>query len=138
MTTIYVDTTIMPFGKYKGRHLKDVPAYYLLYLFDQLNIKDRALKEYIKDNEDVLRKEMGEEKRKRTEHIKSIVLNDNSPMPFGKYKDQPMKYVPAKYLLKMYFGNLPEGNLRTYIKENMEKIVSKTIEVNPFTGKKPQ
>jgi uncharacterized protein (DUF3820 family) len=27
-----------------------------------------------------------------------IILNDLSPMPFGKYKDTPMQDVPASYL----------------------------------------
>lgn len=53
---VYTDETLMPFGKYKGIKLCNVPASYLLWLHDtgkafgELNI-------YIKDNLSVLRQE---------------------------------------------------------------------------------
>lgn len=54
----YTDESIMPFGKFKGDKLEDVPAWHLLWLLDN----DRAgrLKDYIIENEDVLRKELKE------------------------------------------------------------------------------
>ncbi len=52
----YYDTTPMPFGKYKGKQLQDVPASYLLWLWDEkLPLYDKALEAYILENLDVLR-----------------------------------------------------------------------------------
>jgi len=47
------DNSIMPFGQFKGRKLKDVPDAYLLWLStrDDLN---KDLRDYLEDNEDVL------------------------------------------------------------------------------------
>lgn len=48
------DNSIMPFGKYKGEKLIDVPADYLLWLYE--NNKAKAeLKAYIEDNLDVIK-----------------------------------------------------------------------------------
>lgn len=54
-TEKFTDKSLMPFGKYKGRRLIDVPAHHLLWLYRN----DRAgrLKEYIRDNFDALLKE---------------------------------------------------------------------------------
>lgn len=52
--TVYSDHTPIPFGKYKDRPLKDVPADYLLYLWDKDNglwrEKGDPLHEYIRNN----------------------------------------------------------------------------------------
>lgn len=48
----------MPFGKYKGRRLIDVPAVYLLWLYEN-GLDHEALKNYIIDNLSVLRREAG-------------------------------------------------------------------------------
>jgi uncharacterized protein (DUF3820 family) len=53
------DYSIMPFGKYKGRQLINVPASYLIWLYDN-NKAFGKLKEYIKDNLDVLQKQVNE------------------------------------------------------------------------------
>jgi uncharacterized protein (DUF3820 family) len=54
----YTDKTPMPFGKFKGKPLEDVPASYLLWLWDnKLPFSDKNLEEYILENLDVLRKE---------------------------------------------------------------------------------
>ena len=58
-TTELTDTSIMYFGKYKGRELQDVPAQYLLWLHEFGN-PDKKLRIYIEDNMDVLQKEMNE------------------------------------------------------------------------------
>jgi len=56
----YTDDSIMPFGKYKGRRLEDVPAGYLIWLYD--NGLDRGpLREYIEENKDALEKEISKE-----------------------------------------------------------------------------
>lgn len=48
------DNSIMPFGNHKGKHLKDVPADHLIWLYE--NGRSGRLTEYIKDNLDVLKK----------------------------------------------------------------------------------
>lgn len=56
------DNTPMPFGKYSGKPMVDVPAKYLLWLFDNGCSHD-GVKKYINDNLDCLRKEAGYSKR---------------------------------------------------------------------------
>lgn len=51
------DHSLMPFGKHKGLTMEEVPADYLLYLYDQ-DIAYGEVKDYIKENEDVLRLEV--------------------------------------------------------------------------------
>lgn len=53
----YTDNTIMPFGKYHGEKLANVPANYLIYLYDS-KTANPELREYIEENLDVLRFEM--------------------------------------------------------------------------------
>ena len=61
------DTTILNFGKYKGKMLGQIPAQYLLWFEDNLKDKNstwaKELKEYIEDNRQALNKEIDEEKR---------------------------------------------------------------------------
>jgi len=47
------DNSLMPFGKFKGVKLANVPAWYLLWLYNE-NKCNGDLKEYIKENLDVL------------------------------------------------------------------------------------
>ncbi|HLI94239.1 MAG TPA: DUF3820 family protein [Puia sp.] len=51
------DKTLMPFGKYKGTALANVPAGYLIYIYENMNLHDN-LKTYIKKNMDVLKAEV--------------------------------------------------------------------------------
>lgn len=46
------DTDIMPFGKHKGKRMEDVPASYLLWLWDNglWQEKEKPLHGYIKDS----------------------------------------------------------------------------------------
>lgn len=53
----YNDLTLMPFGKYKGEPLQDVPASYLHYLWTQKPLSDVRLEQYIKKNISALKKE---------------------------------------------------------------------------------
>lgn len=61
------DEEFMPFGKHKGKSMKDVPATYLLWLHseilkkDGVNDNDIRIKEYVEDNADVLDKQYFEE-----------------------------------------------------------------------------
>jgi uncharacterized protein (DUF3820 family) len=52
----FTDTTPMPWGKYKGKALVNVPAVYLLWLYNN-NLQHEALKKYIIENLDALSKE---------------------------------------------------------------------------------
>ena len=47
------DNSRMPFGKFKGDKMEDVPAHYLLWLYDN-NKCNQLLQEYIETNYDVL------------------------------------------------------------------------------------
>lgn len=46
-------------------------------------------------------------------------FNDNSKMPFGKYKDYPLVSVPASYLLFLR-DNDKAGRIKDYIETNLE------------------
>ena len=50
------DESIMPFGKHKGEKMANVPASYLLWLYEE-NKCAGDIKEYIKDNLDVIKKQ---------------------------------------------------------------------------------
>lgn len=47
-------------------------------------------------------------------------LSDRSLMPFGKYKGVKMVNVPSDYLLWLYDKGLEDGDVKTYIEENMD------------------
>lgn len=50
-------------------------------------------------------------------------LEDDSPMPTGKYKDTIMSQVPNKYLLYIYENNMAtNARVRKYIESNLEVI----------------
>ena len=51
------DTDIMPFGMHKGKKLANVPASYLIWLFENDKCFGQLLN-YIRNNEDALRQEM--------------------------------------------------------------------------------
>lgn len=57
------DDYIFPFGKHKGKKIANVPASYLLWLFDQPDFRKSTLPEnkeiyyYIKENQSLLEKE---------------------------------------------------------------------------------
>lgn len=57
--TKLTDQSPMPFGKYKGQKLEDVPASYLIWLHDEWHCTG-PIKEYIVDNRDVLDKQVKE------------------------------------------------------------------------------
>lgn len=43
------DESPMPFGKYKGKKMADVPDYYLLYIYDNYDLQPHV-KTYIEQN----------------------------------------------------------------------------------------
>jgi len=53
----YTDNTKMPFGIHRGKPLGDVPADYLLWIYDNMDL-DRRLKEYIDRMRDALEMEV--------------------------------------------------------------------------------
>lgn len=63
--THFTDETRMPFGKYKGTKLANVPASYLLWLYEQIkpmapnkrSLDQKYLLEYIEDNKEISEKE---------------------------------------------------------------------------------
>lgn len=59
MSDVFNDESLMPFGKYKGQKMANVPAKYLLWLSDQEWIKKYPkVFDYIEDNADVLEMEL--------------------------------------------------------------------------------
>jgi uncharacterized protein (DUF3820 family) len=55
------DESIMPFGKYKGEKIANVPAKYLMWLYYEGKVFGEV-KQYISDNKDVLEQEILHEK----------------------------------------------------------------------------
>lgn len=61
------DDYIFPFGKHKGKKIANVPASYLLWLFDQPDFRKSTLPEnkkiyyYIQENQSLLEKESKDE-----------------------------------------------------------------------------
>ena len=52
------DYSLMPFGKYKGTQLANVPASYLIWIYEEsLGFAYPGLREYIKDNLHILKAE---------------------------------------------------------------------------------
>ena len=55
------DNSLMLFGKHKGVKMANVPASYLIWLYEEKEIS-KNLKDYIGDNMDCLKKEVAEKK----------------------------------------------------------------------------
>jgi uncharacterized protein (DUF3820 family) len=51
-----------------------------------------------------------------------MIINDKSPMPYGKYKGTPMCNVPADYLLWLYENQKFNREVRIYIEDNMQAL----------------
>ena len=51
------DSSLMPFGKYKGDKMINVPASYLLWLYNE-NKCNKNVRDYIEENLDVLKMEL--------------------------------------------------------------------------------
>jgi len=51
-------------------------------------------------------------------------MNDESIMPFGKYKGEKLANVPSSYLLWLFDAGKCFGELRAYIADNMDAIKS--------------
>jgi uncharacterized protein (DUF3820 family) len=57
------DESLMPFGKYKGDKMTNVPASYLIWLYDNGKCSS-DVSEYIKENLDVLNEEIKRQQSK--------------------------------------------------------------------------
>jgi len=51
-------------------------------------------------------------------------MNDENLMPFGKYKGEKMANVPPDYLIWLYENGKCYGELKDYIKDNMDVLKS--------------
>lgn len=51
-----------------------------------------------------------------------MALTDKDPMPWGKYKGDKLIDIPASYLLWIYENNKCSGDLKAYIKDNLDAI----------------
>ncbi len=57
------DDSPMPYGKYKGFPMEEVPADYLIWLMDNLRASPEII-EYVKENREVLDKEIKESRER--------------------------------------------------------------------------
>lgn len=51
-------------------------------------------------------------------------MTDESLMPYGIHKDKKIANVPASYLIWLYENNKCSGEVREYIKENLDVLIS--------------
>ena len=58
------DRSIMPYGKHKGERLANVPAGYLIYMYDHKKLSPE-LKKYCEENIEVLKIQKQQEDRKQ-------------------------------------------------------------------------
>lgn len=58
------DNSLMPYGKYKGKKMANIPASYLLWIYRNDKLF-KALEVYVEENMDALEKEEKEEFSKR-------------------------------------------------------------------------
>lgn len=54
---------IIPYGRYQGKKMKDIPAKYLVWLYNH-NRTSHEVAKYVRWNRDVLLEEIEDEKRK--------------------------------------------------------------------------
>ncbi|MDR1155825.1 MAG: DUF3820 family protein [Bacteroidales bacterium] len=80
MIKILTDDSPMPFGKFRGTKMADVPYWYLLWygqkqalgqVHDRVKEDDRAVREYIRDNKDVLL----EERKRARQNKRNYMFN---------------------------------------------------------------
>lgn len=58
-TVVLTDKSLMPNGKYKGKTMEDVPAIYLMYIYDN-GLSKPEVRTYIESNIDVILKQAKE------------------------------------------------------------------------------
>ncbi len=81
----YTDETLMPFGKHQNKKLANVPASYLLYLFNSpggLSNHPR-LKDYIEKNKEALELEVKKKSKKVESKRQTAFNNYKKPYHYG-------------------------------------------------------
>lgn len=58
------DNSLMPFGKYKGTKMANVPASYLIWIYENNKCSIEVIK-YVRENLDVLKEESKRENSKK-------------------------------------------------------------------------
>jgi len=61
-------------------------------------------------------------------------MDDNSIMPYGKYKGKKMANVPPEYLLWLYENDKCQNYVKNYIIENLD-VIKQQIAYNKKKGK---
>jgi uncharacterized protein (DUF3820 family) len=64
------------------------------------------------------------------------MFNDNSPMPFGKYKGTAMANVPAKYLIWLHEQGCNHPDVKQYILVNMDCLLKEVSKINRYVQPK--
>lgn len=54
---LLTDESIMPMGKHKGEKMIDVPAKYLLYMYESEMLSNERVKLYVEDNLEVIKQQ---------------------------------------------------------------------------------
>lgn len=67
--SILIDQSKMPFGKYKGKILAEVPDDYLVYLYDN-GLEPGDLRMYIEDSVPAIKNSIGRKNKVANERVK--------------------------------------------------------------------
>lgn len=65
------EVPVMPFGKHKGSLVSDIPADYLVWLYDKAELKNDKIRAYIEANIELIREVAAEKKKKYWEEKRS-------------------------------------------------------------------
>lgn len=57
-----------------------------------------------------------------------LVITENSPMPYGKYKGKKIKDLPADYLLWLYYNNRAIMAIRSYVGKHIRELEQQALE----------
>lgn len=59
-------------------------------------------------------------------------MTDKDKMPYGQYQGQPIVNVPAHYLIWLYDNGRCSGNVKQYIKDNLEVLRTEVKRINQY------
>lgn len=110
----FTDSSTMPYGKYRGRAMGDVPASYLIWMHESGKCS-LAVATYIEDNMDAIR-------QRRDAETAARKSKSATQMPYGRYKGVELIHVPAEYLLAVYEGGKCPVNVSEYVRRNIDVI----------------
>lgn len=57
-----------------------------------------------------------------------LVITENSPMPYGKYKGKKIKDLPSDYLLWLYYNNRAIMAIRSYVEKHIRELEQQALE----------